>query len=139
LILGDAGGGKTTTLIGLAQEFLEAADRNRRLAFPVILNLSTWSSKFGTLLQWLIDEFHERYDVAEVWSTKWLKEGRFLLFLDGLDEVTHALRVNCVKAINDYGEPKAGIVVSSRIEEYVAVSKATTTWKRCRVLHCCLV
>src|SRR5689334_20103301 len=63
LILGAPGAGKTTTLLELARDLLDRAERDDTHPMPVVFNLSSWAVKRSLLAEWLVDELNERYDV----------------------------------------------------------------------------
>ena len=119
LILGEAGSGKTTTLLQLASELVNKAEKYLAEPLPVVLNLSTWNQSWANLQQWFVEEIFLQYQVAREISADWLVNGRFILLLDGLDEVPSNLQDGCVVAINDFlAVNNSEVVVCSRIEEY---------------------
>lgn len=136
LILGEAGAGKTMTLLGLAQHLLTKAESDIYQPIPVIFNLSSWSQTHQTLRQWLIEELHCSYHIPNEICARWLKNGRILPLLDGLDEVSLIHQAQCVSCINefaaDYG--LTGLVVCCRIKEYRALLQPLSL-KGAIVLH----
>jgi hypothetical protein len=122
LILGEPGSGKTITLLDLAQQLLDEAEKkkNRDAPIPVVLNLSSWALKRQPLQDWLLAELKTTYRVPEKTGRAWLESDALLLLLDGLDEVAQAHRQACVKAINDYRQEHGltGTAVCCRREEY---------------------
>jgi eukaryotic-like serine/threonine-protein kinase len=121
LILGAPGAGNTAALLGLTRTLIYEATADSTKPIPVIFNLSTWSDKQPPLDLWLLEELNLRYRVPQRQSNKWLKEGWLILLLDGLDEVSTTKRATCVEAIRRYSNPIPGIVVTCRLEEYVAL------------------
>jgi eukaryotic-like serine/threonine-protein kinase len=127
LILGGAGSGKTFSLLELARDLLDRAERDLLArtdapqAVPVYFNLSTWTERLP-LLSWLAKEFG-RFEVPDRQARAWLGAQRVVLLLDGLDEVRQESRAACVEAINafkrDPGTP--GVIVCSRLDEYTAL------------------
>lgn len=121
LILGAPGGGKTTTLLTLAEQLLDAAEADDSLPIPVVFQLSTWAVQKPTLADWLETELKDRYKVPPKVGQAWVAAGEILPLLDGLDEVGpgDAERAACVQAINAYlGEAGAHAAVCSRTAEY---------------------
>jgi eukaryotic-like serine/threonine-protein kinase len=121
LILGDAGSGKTVTLLQLARELLTASENDSRLPVPVVFNLSSWSGKRLPIFDWVIEELRTKYYVPAKSGRAWLEANRLLLLLDGLDEVKAADRGACVHAINQF-MPKqgvSGLAICSRQREYL--------------------
>lgn len=121
LILGEPGAGKTTLLLELARELLLRAAGNDHHPMPVVLNLSSWPLGKLPLADWLVEELSSKYHVPRRVGRVWVDNDRILPLLDGLDEVSPALRDGCVEAINLYrqGHGLLPIVVCSRKEEYL--------------------
>jgi GTPase SAR1 family protein len=127
LILGEPGGGKTTLLLELARDLIQQAKANSKSSIPVVLNLSSWSSKNKkhsssnpNLTDWLIEELNSKYQIPKKVAQNWIEQEKFVLLLDGLDEVKQERRNDCIDAINqfnrEYGTTE--IVVCSRIKDY---------------------
>jgi serine/threonine protein kinase len=124
LILGEPGGGKTTTLLELARDLLFRAENDEAHPIPVIFNLSSWSESHKPLVEWLVDELSSKYQVPKKVAQTWVESDALLLLLDGLDEVSLNQREACVQAINTYrGEHGfVDVVVCSRIMDYEALT-----------------
>jgi eukaryotic-like serine/threonine-protein kinase len=124
LILGDPGGGKTTTLLELARDLLSRADRDDQHAIPVILNLSSWSETRKPIAEWIVDELNGKYQAPRKVAQAWVAGDDLLLLLDGLDEVAAEHRESCVSAINAYRTEHGfvDVVVCSRILDYDALT-----------------
>jgi hypothetical protein len=127
LILGDAGAGKTITLLTLARECIERAERDPAAPVPVVLNLSSWSGS-RTFHDWLVGELSEPgngYGVGRSFARRWLKDHRLLLLLDGLDEVGADRRAACVQALHDFvkehGVPGLAVCCRSAPDEALPV------------------
>lgn len=120
LILGEPGSGKTIALLELARDLIHRANQDVNLPMPVVLNLSSWKGGRQTIAEWLIQELHSQYQVPKQTGSKWLKDDRLLLLLDGLDEVRGDIRLACVQALNQFRQEhgRAEIVVTSRIKDY---------------------
>jgi class 3 adenylate cyclase len=123
LILGEPGGGKTTTLLELASELLLAAEHDYTQPLPIVFNLSSWSIK-QSIADWLVQQLHIQYQVSKDIGKHWLQNQQLLLMLDGLDEVSVLYRDACVVALNDfslkYGQ--TDMVVTSRLQDYELLS-----------------
>jgi hypothetical protein len=50
----------------------------------------------------MIEQLSHTYDVPRLLSERWVKQGRLLPLLDGLDEMEEAARPACIAAINTY-------------------------------------
>ncbi|MCL4253590.1 MAG: protein kinase, partial [Anaerolineae bacterium] len=124
LILGDPGGGKTTSLLSLTRELLMRAELDDQHPIPVVFNLSSWGDKQLSLEEWLIDELNSKYQVPRKVGAKWVTDDELLLLLDGLDEVNATARDNCVRAINHFRSEHGfvDVVVCSRIKDYETLS-----------------
>jgi DNA-binding SARP family transcriptional activator len=125
LILGDPGGGKTTTLLELARDLLTRAERDALHPIPVVLNLVSWSKDQGTIAGWLVNELGRRYQVAPEVAEEWVEGNALLLLLDGLDEVSLDQREACIQAINTYRQAHGFVdmVVCSRSAEYEVLAR----------------
>lgn len=123
LILGEPGGGKTTTLLELARDLLLAAEHDYTLPLPVVFNLSSWSIK-QSIADWLVQQLQIQYQVSKDIGKNWLQKQQLLLMLDGLDEVSVLHRDACVVALNhfslEYGQ--TDMVVTSRLQDYELLS-----------------
>jgi hypothetical protein len=123
LVVGEAGSGKTITLLELAQDVLADARQDPSAPMPVYLTLATWGEAQLDLATWVVEQLHARYDITPRYGRRWVKEDRLLLLLDGLDEVKAIHQQECVTAINHFRRTYdlTGIVVCSRLEAYEAL------------------
>jgi hypothetical protein len=103
VIVGDAGSGKTTSLLDLAEQLLDAHALSPTEPLPVVLHLGSWRPGAGDFSTWLITELNRRYRVPLDRARAWLDEGRLLPLLDGLDELPLALQAPCVDLIQAWG------------------------------------
>lgn len=135
LILGAPGSGKTITLLELAKDLLDEAERDSRKPMPVVLNLASWAEKQPERLEdWLIERLDHDYGVSRKVGERWIADGELLFLLDGLDEVAEAHRKVCVTAINVFWQRtqalgENGIAVCSRISEYETLSSRLNVQK----------
>jgi hypothetical protein len=120
LITGVPGAGKTTLLLQLVQVLLQSEPD----ALPVLLNLATWKKEYITFNTWLKEILPAELGVTKTLAAHILAQERLILLLDGLDEVKAEDRATCLAAMGRYGEvAERQYVVTSRIEEYINVSK----------------
>jgi hypothetical protein len=121
LILGEPGSGKTMTLIKLASDLIQRAETDSLEPIPVILNLVSWSESRQDLDQWVVSELTAKYQIPRKTGRDWLESDELILLLDGFDEVPESIGPRCAKVINQFrnGQGLTGIVVCSRIEEYL--------------------
>ncbi|PRP96476.1 serine/threonine-protein kinase [Enhygromyxa salina] len=118
LILGEAGGGKSTLLLELTKTLLERAMAQPRDPLPVVLSLSSWTQQSGDLSNWIVDELVAKYQLPRRLGRAWLESERLLLLLDDfVGEVP-----GCVLAINEFREQHgmSGLVVCGRTETHAA-------------------
>ncbi len=116
LILGEAGSGKTATLLTLVKTLLDA-----EVAWiPVVLNLSSWDSSADNLTDWLTRQIKRHYHQPPKQTQAWLTAQQLGLFLDGLDEVPATCQADCIAAINQFHavQPSTPIVVAVRSGVY---------------------
>lgn len=122
LILGESGAGKTTTLLELAREMIDRAQKDPTEKIPVVFNLSSWTDPTQTIADWLVEELRAKYNIPKKIATPWVENDSLLLLLDGLDEVAPERRAACVEAINGFLEEHfVPLVVCCRKEEYDAL------------------
>lgn len=133
LIEGDPGSGKTTTVkhaaLALARARLDDPAEAERMGFtapfpvPALIPFRHLYARdcaaldtAGSILGWLRDEVGAQSGGAE-WIEPALKAGRFMLFLDGLDEIPdRALRLKAAKAVDAFikSYPTCRYCVTSR-------------------------
>jgi hypothetical protein len=123
LILGAPGAGKSTLLLDLASSLVDRALTHDSHPLPIILRLSSWALGRPALAEWMVEQLSRTYDVPRLLSERWVREGRLLPLLDGLDEMEDAARPACIKAINAYHQTHlVPLVVCSRQGEYDAAA-----------------
>ena len=120
LILGEAGTGKTFSLLELATHLIALAETDYNEPIPILLNLSSWNNQ--KLDEWLVTELRTAgYGVSQREGWKLVKNHKLIPLLDGLDDLTPTQQSKCVSAINKFlsssYEPKH-LVVCSRFTEY---------------------
>ena len=119
LILGEPGSGKTFTMLELARDLLDEAERDEYKPIPIVLNLSSWARERISLRDWIIEEINLEYQLATKVTQTWIENDQLCLLLDGLDEVSKEWRNACVDAINTFKLLyNASMVVCSRTKDY---------------------
>ena len=123
LILGEPGAGKSTLLLNLAQRLVLRAEQDETHPLPVILPLSSWAVKRGSLEDWLAEQLAQIYDIPRKLCVHWVQQDAILPLLDGFDEMEETVRPACIAAINTYHrEHMAKLVICSRTTEYEAAA-----------------
>ncbi|GCE12510.1 hypothetical protein KTT_23690 [Tengunoibacter tsumagoiensis] len=123
LILGEPGAGKTTLLLELASNCIEHALQDDTQPFPFVFLLSSWSEKYASFYEWLIQQLMMTYLVPSQLAHKLMLNDQIFPLLDGLDEVNTQSQAACIKAINAYRQ-KHGLmpmVVTCRSADYNAL------------------
>jgi hypothetical protein len=120
LVLGSPGAGKTIALLQLAQRLIERTEKDLSLPIPIVLNLHSWSRSQKSIIDWLIDELLEKYQVPRSLSENWIQQQQLILLLDGLDEVNEEYRNDCVRVLNDFIElfPQTNVAICCRVGDY---------------------
>ena len=120
LIIGKPGAGKTVLMLQLVIRLLD----KEKDALPIVLNLTSWQSSFGTLENWLEKIIPSELGVNTNFAKKITEQYRLILLLDGFDEVKEEERASCLEAIGKYGaDARRQFVIASRINEYKAVAQ----------------
>jgi hypothetical protein len=142
VILGEAGTGKTMSMIQLTIDILKQRARGSTEPIPVLLTLSGWDPARMSLRTWLVSEMSRT--PADPDARGWvlgrrgvarqrreacalLDAGRVALFLDGLDEMPTGRAGACLQAIRD----QAGglrIVLTSRRQEFADAIDLRQLW-----------
>ncbi len=121
LILGNPGAGKSTALYKLAETLAKRAEKDINHPIPLLFNLSSWTSNYTTIKDWLIDELNVQHGFSKKLAIEYLEKELIIPLLDGLDELRSDRQVAYVEAINDFLLPrtwKNPLVVCSRLEEF---------------------
>ena len=123
-IIGAPGSGKSMSLLMLIRSLLPQNEKEiHHLHIPVFLPLVTWTEHYASLDRWILAEMKNLYRVPYKISSQWLKEGRIILCLDGLDELDRPLRAACTQQINQFKSTflPFRVVVTSRKDEYLGI------------------
>lgn len=83
VLLGEPGGGKTTTIWKLAADLVEAALQDRKAPIPLLIRLGRWTDADQSLQDFIASQLGELGAYLDVL----LQEKRAALLLDGLNEL----------------------------------------------------
>lgn len=84
LLLGEPGGGKTTTLMAYAREAVAHRLEDSSLPLPLLAPISSWDTRYTSIEEWLC-EIITLVEPEEI--IRHIAQGKALLILDGLDEL----------------------------------------------------
>jgi hypothetical protein len=128
VVLGEPGSGKTMLLVRLVTDLLSKSSRIDGAPVPVLLPLASWNPIKQDLHDWLADQLILYYptlaepvrpDNGHLSRARALIDGQLLLLiLDGLDEISPALRRTALSRINTALRAEEQIVLSSRTKDY---------------------
>lgn len=115
MILGQAGMGKTTSLLYLAMKDAEVYER-KQIPLPVYISLASFDSPNDSIVEKIADRIERTAEFTEIY----LKEGKITLFLDGFNEILDRLKQEMVRAVQNFIDkyPKIRIIVASRPMAY---------------------
>lgn len=116
MLLGQAGMGKTTSLLRLAMNDANARKTNPLIPLPVYITLASFDDFASTIPK----QIAKRLDRTLDFTLEWLQKGKITLYLDGFNEVLERLRNQLVRSIqrfiDDY--PQVKIILASRPVAY---------------------
>ncbi|MBL8190606.1 MAG: SUMF1/EgtB/PvdO family nonheme iron enzyme [Acidobacteria bacterium] len=116
VLLGEPGGGKTTTIWKLAAELVDAALKDKQAPIPLLIRLGRWTDAEQPLPEFIASQLG---DLGEHLDTL-LQEKRAALLLDGLNELPASQHKTKYAEVQQFIEqhPKLLAVVSCRELDY---------------------
>lgn len=131
LLLGRVGSGKSTSMKELTLMLIESELRKQgnveNINFPVFLPLREWFAKKKPIKAWLTDYLtnreHARLGLDRQLIQYWAREGRFILLLDGLDDMSEEDSRKCLMAIHKWGQETnfSPLIISCQLDRYEAL------------------
>ncbi|HSM83672.1 MAG TPA: hypothetical protein VLS96_18435 [Nodosilinea sp.] len=92
LVLGEAGVGKTHTLLAVGELLLK-----RNGPVPVLLDVSAWAGE--TMREWLMATLWRDYRVAKSTAASWVDNAQLTLLVDGFDHLNPTQKRKCAAAL----------------------------------------
>ncbi len=116
VLLGEPGGGKTTTIWKLAADLVETALQDSKAPIPLLVRLGKWTKAEQTLPDFIASQLGELGDYLDAL----LSQKRAALLLDGLNELPTGQRDSKYPQVKSFIEkhPKLLAVVSCREQDY---------------------
>ncbi|NCT62259.1 MAG: NACHT domain-containing protein [Microcystis aeruginosa G13-01] len=124
LILGAAGGGKTTALLSLAEQLVCGALDQPKTVIPALFELSTWRDDKQSIHDWLIEQLYDLHGgnrKRKIYE-QWLERQILLPLLDGLDELGLERQQKCTVKLNEFARTYPQLVVCCRVKEFETVN-----------------
>jgi len=119
LITGEAGSGKTITIIELAETLINQAKQDQDKPIPVLFKLSYWKDSNTSFFDWLVAELENKYSIAVETGQKLIKERKIVPLVDEFDEVNPKLFNSCFEAINNFlDQMRIDFVICCRLTSY---------------------
>lgn len=125
VILGEPGAGKTILLVRFVLELLRRKGWKEGGPVPVILPMASWNPEEEDLLDWIHRWIASdpsglaRFAPGDINLVReLLRAGLILPVLDGFDEIPERLRGVAIVKLNRAAKPKAGLIMTSRTQEY---------------------
>jgi cadmium resistance protein CadD (predicted permease) len=125
LVLGQAGSGKTHSLASLLLQLLARSAEDRSQPIPFYIHASKWDGNKSNFGRWCVQRISSEYGPSEECVSRWIEDSDITLVIDGLDELTRKVRLDCLTAINRFRHTHGlvSIVVACREQEYIDSSK----------------
>lgn len=121
IVLGKPGAGKSTLLKIYAMQCCDAQSKVKDKKLPIFINLKLWSDEKSKLLPFMVQEFDNyHFEEAEDFLKRLLEDGKCLLLLDGLDEVSNEHQERVIKEVVQFSQKydKNQFVISCRLAAY---------------------
>jgi hypothetical protein len=135
VVLGDPGSGKSILAQWLTLKLLEvpsssagAAQEGPSKAIPVLLQLRTWDPAVALrdwaavqmthIYPWLSAEIQVRGGTSRTLASQLIEQGRVLMVLDGLDEITPENRLAAFRKLSEVACTSQAMVITCRAREY---------------------
>lgn len=134
LLLGDAGMGKTITLLHFARDAVVRRLQDTSQPIPFWGTIASWTAESHMpLVEWLykdIEPFHSKHQLTKVALERTIQDGKAILVLDGLDELGREREEQDTKERYDPRQrflkiipPNNQLLISCRIQDYEEIGE----------------
>lgn len=131
LLLGKAGSGKSRLLeeltLKLIEDELKKGEKAEDIRLPVFLPLQQWAEKKKPFKVWLAQYLKQELNDREVkrFISSWMQEGKFILLMDGLDEMSVEDSQKCLDTIRKLRHVASSltIILSCEIDRYEVLER----------------
>jgi hypothetical protein len=133
VLLGDIGTGKTYTLLRIAERLLDRAGADDNAPIPVVILMGDWRT--GSCADFIEEQFAEQYKVPVHVSRAWLRHGRVLLLLDGVDDTPADRRRLGSDGLAEFlhSRPGTAAVLTCRTNRFPAMGRKITAIEAWRI------
>jgi energy-coupling factor transporter ATP-binding protein EcfA2 len=131
LLLGKTGSGKSTSLkeltLKLIENELKKGKNVENANFPIFLSLGEWSKKKKPLKVWLkgylTNQEHSYLGLDKRHIDYWASKRKFILLMDGLDEMSEEDSHECLNAIHKWRQEThfSPVIISCQLDRYEAL------------------
>ncbi|MCL2934206.1 MAG: AAA family ATPase [Trichodesmium sp. MAG_R03] len=119
LITGEAGSGKTTTMIELAEALINQAKQDKNKPVPVLFKLSYWKDSSIPFFDWLLEQLKRVHGIKNELGRKLINGRQIIPLVDEFDEVNPKLLDSCFEEINKFLETSTiSFVICCRLNSY---------------------
>ena len=138
-LLGGVGSGKSTSMRELTLRLIESEllkqEGVENINFPIFLPLREWFDKKKPIKVWLAEYLTNREHIHLGLSRQliqyWAREGKFILLLDGLDDMSEEDSCKCLMAIYKWQREtnSSPLIISCQIDRYEALREDKSFFK----------
>lgn len=117
IVLGEAGSGKSHLLKMLANQLLEFYFSNKTQTIPIILPAKLWDKSYNSLIEGIFNELNPFLSIQIDTIKNDLKQGKFVLMIDGLDETIQSIDT-LLNDIKTFRKNNIKVIITCRTHRY---------------------